>query len=202
MTRATWRLGAAATLLCVATAGQGALAQHKAAAPARSEADVNFMAGMIPHHAQAVLMAGWAASHGARPDVAVLCERIVVGQKDEIALMQYWLRQHGETVPSATDTRMKMKGMPDMLMPGMMSDEEMAALDKARGPEFDRLFMEGMIRHHQGAVAMVDELLASKNAAQNDVVYKMASDIYADQTTEIDRMQKMLAKGPAGSRAP
>ena len=126
-----------------------------------NEADVDFMTGMIPHHAQAVIMAGWAPSHGARADVAILCERIVVGQRDEIALMQNWLRDRGLPVPDAKSTRMKMKmnGMEhDMLMPGMLTDEEMAALDKARGPEFDRLFLIGMIKHHQGAIDMVNEL--------------------------------------------
>src|SRR5215510_14265681 len=104
-----------------------------------SDADVDFMAGMIPHHAQAVIMAGWAPTHGARQDVAVLCERIVVAQRDEIAMMQQWLRDRGLEVPDATSTRhkMKMNGMEhEMLMPGMLTDEQMAALDKARGPEF------------------------------------------------------------------
>ena len=160
-----------------------------------SDADVEFMSGMIPHHAQAVIMAGWAPSHGARKDVAILCERIVVGQRDEIATMQQWLRDRGQPVPDATSTRhrMKMNGVEhDMLMPGMMTDEQMASLDKARGPEFDRLFLEGMIRHHQGAIDMVDELFKAYGAAQDEVIYKFASDVYADQSTEIARMHKML----------
>jgi len=158
-------------------------------------ADVDFMSGMIPHHAQAVIMAGWAPTHGARQDVAILCERIVVGQRDEIAMMQQWLRDRGLEVPDATSTRhkMKMNGMThEMLMPGMMSDEQMAALDQARGPEFDRLFLEGMIRHHQGAIDMVDTLFKSYGAAQDETVYKFASDVYADQGIEIDRMHDML----------
>jgi uncharacterized protein (DUF305 family) len=113
-----------------------------------ADADVDFMSGMIPHHAQAVIMAGWAPTHGARKDVAILCERILVGQRDEIAMMQTWLADRGQPVPEATSTRhrMKMNGVEhDMLMPGMMTDEEMAALDRARGPEFDRLFLSGMI---------------------------------------------------------
>lgn len=165
-----------------------------------SRADVGFFQGMIPHHAQAVVMAGWAASHGARDDVRILCERIVVGQRDEIGLMQSWLRQHGEDVPAANSMRMKhkMNGMEmDMLMPGMLTDEQMAALDKARGSDFDRLFLKGMIAHHEGAVGMVNELLASHDPANDDLVYKMASDVYADQTTEIERMTKMLATVPA-----
>jgi len=163
-----------------------------------SDADVDFMSGMIPHHAQAVIMAGWAPTHGARQDVAVLCERIVVGQRDEIALMQTWLRDRGLPVPDATSTRhkMKMNGMEhEMLMPGMLTDEEMAALDRARGPEFDRLFLIGMIRHHQGAVDMVDTLFKSFGAAQDEVVFKFANDVYADQSTEITRMTQMLEGG-------
>ena len=160
-----------------------------------SDADVEFMSGMIPHHAQAVIMGGWAKTHGARQDVAILCERIVVGQTDEIGMMQQWLRDRGLPVPDAKSTRhkMKMNGMEhEMLMPGMMTDEQMAELDKARGPEFDRLFLEGMIRHHQGAVDMVEVLFKSYGAAQDEVIYKFASDVYADQSTEIARMHKML----------
>jgi uncharacterized protein (DUF305 family) len=160
-----------------------------------SDADVDFMSGMIPHHAQAVIMAGWAPSHGARKDVAILCERIVVGQRDEIGLMQTWLQDRGLPVPDATSTRhkMKMNGLEhEMLMPGMLSDEEMAALDRARGPEFDRLFLEGMIRHHQGAIDMVDVLFKSYGAAQDETVFKFANDVQADQSIEIDRMTKML----------
>src|SRR5262249_25107633 len=160
-----------------------------------SDADVEFMSGMIPHHAQAVIMAGWAPSHGARQDVAILCERIVVGQRDEIAMMQTWLADRGQTVPDATSTRhkMTMNGMThEMLMPGMLSDEEMAELDRARGPEFDRLFLTGMIKHHQGAIDMVDKLFQSYGAAQDEVVFKFASDVYADQSTEINRMTEML----------
>jgi uncharacterized protein (DUF305 family) len=163
-----------------------------------SDADVEFMSGMIPHHAQAVIMAGWAPSHGARKDVAVLCERIVVAQRDEIAMMQNWLRDRGQEVPDATSTRhkMKMNGMEhEMLMPGMLTDEEMAALDRSRGPEFDRLFLLGMIKHHQGAIDMVDVLFKSYGAAQDETVFKFASDVYADQSIEIDRMNEMLAAG-------
>jgi uncharacterized protein (DUF305 family) len=160
-----------------------------------ADADVDFMAGMIPHHAQAVIMAGWAPSHGARKDVAILCERIVVEQRDEIAMMQGWLRDRGQTVPDATSTRhkMKMNGVEhEMLMPGMMSDEEMAALDAARGPDFDRLFLVGMIKHHQGAIDMVDVLFKAYGAAQDETVFKFASDVHADQSIEIDRMHAML----------
>ena len=164
-----------------------------------SDADVDFMTGMIAHHAQAVIMGGWAPTHGARHDVAVLCERIVVGQRDEIHMMQTWLRDRGLRVPDEHSTRMHMKmpnGMEhDMLMPGMLTDEEMAALDKARGPEFDRLFLEGMIKHHQGAIDMVDVLMKSYGAAQDDTVFRFANDVWSDQNVEITRMKQMLEEG-------
>src|SRR5262245_60309866 len=160
-----------------------------------TDADVEFMSGMTPHHAQAVIMAGWAPTHGARQDVAVLCERIVVGQRDEIATMQGWLSDRGLPVPDATSTRhrMTMNGVThDMLMPGMLTDEEMAELDRARGPDFDRLFLTGMIKHHQGAIDMVDVLFKAYGAAQDELVFKFSSDVFADQSTEIARMNEML----------
>jgi uncharacterized protein (DUF305 family) len=163
-----------------------------------SDADVEFMSGMIPHHAQAVIMAGWCGSHDARADIRILCERIVVAQRDEIAMMQTWLRDRGLPVPDATSTKMKMKmdGMEhEMLMPGMLTDEEMAQLDRARGAEFDRLFLQGMIKHHQGAIDMVDKLFKSYGAAQDDTVFKFANDVQADQAVEIVRMKQMLQEG-------
>ena len=210
---------AAGTLGVIASSGCGSAMQQTGSAPGapRSEsraapttnpakrvnaADLRFMSGMIPHHAQAVLIAGWAPTHGARADVRVLCERIVVAQRDEIALMQTWLRDRGQVVPAANATHMTMMmdGMEHkMLMPGMLTDPELAQLDKSRGSEFDRLFLRAMIGHHQGAVTMVDTLFAARGAGQDEVVFRFASDVYADQTTEIDRMQKMLATIPAGS---
>ncbi len=144
-----------------------------------SQADVDFMQGMIPHHAQAVIMA-------------------VVGQTDEIKLMQQWLGDRGQTVPDAKSTKMKMNmgGMEmDMLMPGMLSDAEMAELDKARGADFDRLFLKGMIKHHQGAIDMVDVLFKSYGGGQDTKMYKFASDVFADQSIEIDKMKEMLGGG-------
>lgn len=158
-------------------------------------ADVHFMTGMIAHHSQAVIMAGWAPSHGASRSLQALCERIVVGQGDEINLMRTWLADRHLPVPDAKSTRMHMvmDGMEmDMLMPGMLTDEEMAALDKARGKEFDRLFLIGMIKHHGGAISMVNELNAAQGAAQDEVVFKFSTDVFADQTTEIERMTRML----------
>lgn len=186
----------------VAAATSGPTAPQMLHAPgvpeAFSQADVDFMTGMIPHHAQAVIMGGWAPTHGARPDVAVLCGRIVVGQADEIALMQTWLGDRGLPVPDAHSTRMHMVmngEAHDMLMPGMLTDDEMAALDKARGPEFDRLFLTGMIKHHQGAIDMVDVLFKSFGGGQDTTVFKFATDVFADQSVEIDRMKQMLASG-------
>jgi uncharacterized protein (DUF305 family) len=113
--------------------------------------------------------------------------------------MQGWLRDRGLPVPDEHSTLMHMKmpnGMEhDMLMPGMLTDDEMAALDKSRGPEFDRLFLEGMIKHHQGAIDMVDVLFKAYGAAQDETVFKFANDVYADQNIEIDRMKQMLEEG-------
>jgi uncharacterized protein (DUF305 family) len=147
---------------------------------------------MIPHHAQAVLIAGWAPSHGASDALQRLCERIVVAQRDEIGLMQTWLRDRGEGVP-ASDAQHSHHGP---LMPGMLTAEQLAQLDAARGVEFDRLFLTFMIQHHEGAVTMVDALFGSEGAGQDEFVFRLASDIYADQTTEIERMEKMLKALP------
>jgi uncharacterized protein (DUF305 family) len=152
------------------------------------------MSGMIPHHAQAVLIAGWAPGHGASEALQRLCERIVVAQRDEIALMQTWLRDRGEPVP-ASDAH---HGHDGMLMPGMLTSAQLEQLDRARGVEFDRLFLTFMIQHHEGAVTMVDAVFASEGSGQDEVVFRLASDIYADQTTEIERMHKMLAALPNG----
>jgi uncharacterized protein (DUF305 family) len=167
-----------------------------AAAPLVNQGDVDFMKGMIPHHAQAVLIAGWAASHGARDDVQRLCERIVVAQRDEIKMMQDWLRMKGQEVPAADAKGMKMtmNGMThEMLMPGMLTDDQLKELDAARGSQFDRLFLQAMIKHHLGAISMVDDLEKIDGARQDEIVFRFSQDVYADQTTEIERMEKMLA---------
>ena len=158
-------------------------------------ADVNFMSGMIGHHAQAIVMARWAPTHGASSSVRILCERIINAQTDEIAIMQQWLRDRRQPVPDATPgMKMTMGGMEHvMLMPGMLSELQMKQLDEARGPAFDRLLLTFMIQHHQGAVTMVKELLGSYGAGQDQTVFKFASDVNVDQATEIARMRKMLA---------
>ena len=185
--------------LAVAALAPGVGAAQAAAAdsgrPPFNAADVRFMSGMIDHHAQAILMAGWAPSHGASASVRALCERIVVGQRDEIGLMQRWLRERGQPVPDGNASHAHdMPGMdhPTALMPGMLTPTQLAQLDAARGPEFDRLFLTFMIQHHQGAITMVNALFGT-GAGEQEKVFRLASDVFADQTTEIARMQKMLA---------
>ncbi|MBI2073014.1 MAG: DUF305 domain-containing protein [Gemmatimonadetes bacterium] len=180
----------------------GAPAAQGPAYPGRypfTEADVQFVTGMISHHAQAIVMAGWAPTHDASESIQRLSERIINAQTDEIALMQAWLRDRDQPVPEAKPmpVKMMMHGMEhEMMMPGMLSDEQMQQLDQARGGEFDRLFLTFMIQHHRGAVTMVEQLLSSPGAGQDEAVYKFSSDIYADQTTEIERMTKMLLTLP------
>jgi uncharacterized protein (DUF305 family) len=163
-------------------------------------ADVHFMSGMIGHHAQAVLMAGWAPSHGASSAVRALCERIVVGQRDEIAFMQRWLRERRLDVPDGDPAHVRMPGMEHPMMPGMLTPDQLDQLDAARGAEFDRLFLTFMIQHHQGAITMVATLMDSPGAAQDEYVFKFAADVNADQTTEIDRMSLMLDAMPSAKR--
>jgi uncharacterized protein (DUF305 family) len=142
---------------------------------------------------------------GASPSVRTLAERIINAQQDEIATMQHWLRDRQQPVPDAVATgmRMQMNGMEhEMLMPGMLTDAQMKELDAARGPEFDRLFLTDMIQHHRGAVTMVKQLFDSYGAGQDETVFKFASDVNVDQTTEIGRMQKMLVALTLGVETP
>lgn len=161
-------------------------------------ADVDFMTGMIGHHAQALVMSGFAPDNGASASIRTLAARIINAQKDEIAVMQTWLRDRDRPVPEVHDSG----HMPDAsghgghgghaMMAGMLSPEQLAELEAARGAEFDRLFLTYMIQHHQGAVTMVHDLFAADGAAQDDLVFKLASDIQVDQITEVARMQQML----------
>lgn len=181
---------------------QAAIAKAQADSARRpyTEADINFMSGMISHHAQALVMAGWAPSHGASPSVGTLTERVINAQQDEITTMQRWLRDRNLPVPDADPAGMKMtmNGVEhQMLMPGMLTEAQMKQLDEARGPEFDRLFLTFMIQHHRGAVTMVSDLFATAGAARDQTVFKFASDVNVDQSTEIARMEKMLAALPA-----
>ncbi len=186
-----------AQLVAQADAAARAKARADSARLPYVEADIQFMQGMIRHHAQAILMARWAPTHEAGPAVQRLAARIINAQLDEIAIMQRWLRDRALPVPEAVPGPMKMR-MPDgtvheMLMPGMLTDAQLAELDAARGAAFDRLFLERMIRHHQGAVGMVKDLFGSYGAGQDETVFKFASDVNVDQTTEIERMKQLLA---------
>jgi uncharacterized protein (DUF305 family) len=160
-----------------------------------TEADVRFMTDMIGHHAQALAMAALAPGNGASPEILRLAERITAGQKDEIGTMERWLRDRGKPLPEAHH------GMHGRLMPGMLTDAQMEELERAKGPEFDRLFLTYMIQHHRGAVTMVKQLYGTQGAAQDDTVFKFANDVGVDQTTEIARMERMLNALPAGEPA-
>ena len=168
-------------------------------------ADIQFMTGMISHHAQAIVMANMAPTHGASASVQTLCARIINAQNDEIALMQNWLRDRNQPVPEARPVPMKMMmngQMMEMLMPGMLTPEQMKRLDAASGQEFDRLFLTGMIQHHQGAVQMVQQLFATPGAGQDEHVFKFANAVQVDQNTEIRRMQQMLLSLEISTHAP
>jgi uncharacterized protein (DUF305 family) len=153
-----------------------------------TQADVKFMQGMIGHHAQAVEMVALLKQNTAWDDMRKLGLRIEVSQEDEIKMMQTWLRSRGQALPDPHAHHMG-----GALMPGMLTMEEMARLGAAKGPEFDRLFLEGMIKHHGGAITMVEELFATPGAGQDGDIYAFASDVVADQQMEIDRMGAMLA---------
>ena len=179
-----------------------------------TEADVEFVTGMIGHHAQALIMSDLAPKNGASPQVQVLASRIINAQQDEIALMQQWLRDRGQPVPmvkidglnlmidmaapgemDSPDGHMKHDAHSmhtDHMMPGMLTQAQLEELAAAFGTEFDRLFLTGMISHHGGAVTMVTDLFAADGAGQDEAVFKLASDIQVDQITEIARMELML----------
>jgi uncharacterized protein (DUF305 family) len=160
-----------------------------------TEADVRFMANMIHHHAQAIEMSRLAPTHGASGTIQTLAARVINAQQDEIALMQAWLRDRGQPVPEVhiMDGQVMVHGPGHgEHMPGMLTAEQMRQLGEARGEAFDRLFLELMIQHHSGAVTMVHELFATDGAAQDEAVFKLASDVQVDQTTEIARMERML----------
>jgi uncharacterized protein (DUF305 family) len=163
-----------------------------------TEADARFITGMIAHHAQAIVMARWAPTHGASATVLTLTGRIINAQQDEIGLMQQWLRDRKLPVPEVTPAGTDSHAGHGAHMPGMLTPEQLRQLDQARGAAFDRLFLTLMIQHHRGAVTMVDELFKAGGAGQDDAVFKIASDVQVDQITEINRMEQMLAALPRG----
>jgi uncharacterized protein (DUF305 family) len=164
------------------------------------EADVRFMQHMIVHHAQAVEMVGLMDARGSSPTVRRLGERIARSQETEMALMREWLTGRGQPVAAADPHAGHMGHMggamtQDMpMMPGMLSPAQMAALAAASGPAFDRLFLEGMIQHHQGALDMVEGLLDDPDAGEDPVLSDFATSVTADQSAEILRMQAILSE--------
>lgn len=169
-------------------------------------ADVDFMSHMIGHHAQALVMAGLAPDRADSEAVRTLAARTINAQNDEIATMTAWLAERGQPVPriEISGTRLTLMGPQGPLhtagMPGMLSEEQMHALAAAQGTEFDHLFLTYMIEHHAGAVEMVHELFATDGAVQDQTVFRIASDIQVDQTTEINRMELMLESLPVPGR--
>ena len=156
--------------------------------PTFTPADVRFMQGMIGHHAQALEMTKLLETRTASADMRKLAKRIDVSQADEIKMMQEWLTGRSQALPDPHAHH----GSGASLMPGMLSAEEMSRLGAAKGREFDRLFLEYMIRHHDGALEMVRDLFATPGAGQESEVYAFASDVDADQRMEIERMRAML----------
>lgn len=172
---------------------------HATAYP-HTAADVRFMTAMIGHHAQALEMTALAPSRAGSRAVRTLAERIANGQADEIATMRQWLadRGHASAAGAAAAGHDEHAGHAGHMahgtvMPGMLSPEQLGQLAAARGADFDRLFLTFMIQHHRGAVEMVSTLLAEGGAAQDPTVFRFAADVEVDQTTEIERMQRMLA---------
>jgi len=166
-------------------------------APAYTAADVQFMQGMIHHHAQALVMAAMAPTHGASARVRLLCEKITLSQRDEINMMRQWLAFRKQAVPDSADHRM----MAMMLMPGMLNAEQLRQLDASRDTAFDRLFLTDMIQHHTGALKMVADLIAVPPSGQESEIFRFITDVDADQRAEIAVMQQMLYN-LQGSTAP
>jgi uncharacterized protein (DUF305 family) len=151
-------------------------------------ADIKFMQGMIGHHAQALEMTALLSTRTESDDMRKLAHRIELSQADEIKMMQRWLQVRGQAVPGEHDHHMHGAA----LMPGMLTPEEMDRLAAAKGPAFDRLFLQSMIKHHDGALVMVKDLFATPGAAQESEIFGFASDVDADQRMEIERMGAML----------
>lgn len=177
------------------------------------KADVDFMSGMIHHHAQAITISRWAPSHGASASVQRLTARIINAQGDEITIMQTWLKDRRQPIPMVDSlgnvtmggaghdmaahaghdmAAMGGMAMGQLSMPGMLTDAQLKELNAARGTAFDRLFLTYMIQHHRGAVSMVTTLFAAQGAGQDETVFKFANDVEVDQSTEIKRMFTMM----------
>jgi len=164
-----------------------------------SQADVDFMTGMIGHHAQALIMSDLADEAGASNPIRILTARIINAQKDEIATMQRWLKDRGQPVPQVHIDGLNLmvhtsdnEHVDHTKMVGMLSQEQLEELAAAKGSDFDRLFLTYMIQHHKGATSMVDTLFSSDGAGNDELSFRIASDINVDQLTEIARMELML----------
>lgn len=168
--------------------GMGAMPEAPVKIPAGAlytVADVRFMQGMIAHHAQAIFMSRMAAAHGASPRLQRFADKIDQSQQAEIRLMQGWLRANGQAAPDTSSWR-------HMMMPGMLTAEQLRQLDASQGAEFDRQFLTLMIQHHRGALSMVHDLLSTYGAAQDVDVNVFANDVDTVQTAEIRMMLQML----------
>jgi len=163
-------------------------------------ADVEFMEGMIGHHAQAIAMAALVPGRTTNPTMQLLARRIDISQRDEIRLMQSWLRDRDQTVPDSTGQD-HVNGHHEMLMPGMLTADQMAQLAAAKDTTFDRLFLQFMIQHHQGALTMVKTLFQSPGAAQATDTFRYVSGVDSDQRAEIERMQNMLDAMPGSHQS-
>ena len=212
-------------------AAEARMADARATAVSRTDtvrrgytaADVRFMQHMIAHHAQALAIVALVPARTSRDDIRLLAERIDVSQKTEIAMMQRWLRERGETVPDAdatpthsmaghdmaamsmappTPSRSTEMPVDGVAMPGMLTPSRMDALAKASGNAFNQLFLEGMIEHHEGALTMVAALFASRGAGQEPEIFRFASDVDADQRAEIARMRGLLGPSAPGTQRP
>jgi uncharacterized protein (DUF305 family) len=180
-------------------------ASTRATLPRPSHAEIEFMQGMIMHHSQAVEMTALISSHTENKELRSLGARISSSQSDEIKFMQRWLAGWGESISIVMPGMPEMQGMPTSgqsmesmtLMPGMLTPEQMSALKNAKGAEFDRLFLTGMIQHHNGALTMVKDLFNTAGAGQNAEVFDFATDADNTQRVEIRIMQSMLEKKPS-----
>jgi uncharacterized protein (DUF305 family) len=175
-------------------------ATTRATLPPPSPADVQFMQGMIMHHAQAVEMTALIDSHTQNKQLHTLGARISRSQSDEIEFMKRWLTVRGEStsmsMPNMPGMDMSSHAMHTMLMPGMLTEKQMAALRKAKGKEFDHLFLTGMIQHHNGALTMVKDLFDTAGAGQDAEIFNFVTDVDSGQRAEIKIMQTMLGQKP------
>jgi uncharacterized protein (DUF305 family) len=172
------------------------------ARPRHAEADARFMRQMIGHHAQALEMTSLVPARTSREDMRLLAQRIDASQQHEIGLMRRWLERRGEEVPSPGAHHEHPQGGGgghEGTMPGMLTEEERAQLAKATGADFDRLFLQFMIRHHEGALAMVSEFFATPGAGQEAEIFNLASEVDADQRAEIRRMRALQGAAPPGA---